>query len=76
MEAKTLNKHGTNQHREGNGRDNHNVLGAGNDRGTNPDYLTARIARDAPDILDRMKAGEHISRRSRRVREKCRNYQF
>jgi hypothetical protein len=27
-------------------------------RGDNPDYLTARIARDRPDILERMKAGE------------------
>jgi len=27
-------------------------------RGNNPEYLTARIARDRPDILERMKAGE------------------
>jgi len=27
-------------------------------RGTNPDYLTARLARDRPDILERMKAGD------------------
>ncbi len=33
-------------------------------RGTNPDYLTARIARDRPDILERMKAGEYKSVRS------------
>ncbi len=26
------------------------------------DYLTARIARDRPDILDRMKAGEYLAR--------------
>jgi hypothetical protein len=26
--------------------------------GNNADYLTARIARDRPDILERMKAGE------------------
>lgn len=30
-------------------------------RGTNADYLTARIARDNPDILERMKAGEFKS---------------
>jgi len=35
------------------------------DRGsTNADYLTARIARDRPDILDRMKAGEFPSVRA------------
>ena len=28
---------------------------------TNADYLTARIARDRPDILERMKAGEYPS---------------
>lgn len=31
---------------------------------TNADYLTARIARDRPDILDRMKAGEYRSVRA------------
>jgi hypothetical protein len=30
-------------------------------RGTQADYLTARIARDRPGILDRMKAGEFSS---------------
>jgi len=29
--------------------------------GTDADYLTARIARDRPDILDRMKTGEYAS---------------
>lgn len=29
--------------------------------GTNADYLVARIARDRPDILERMKAGEYTS---------------
>ena len=33
-------------------------------QGTSPEYLTARIARDRPDILDRMKAGEYKSVRS------------
>lgn len=31
------------------------------DNGTRADYLTARIARDRPDILERMKAGEYRS---------------
>ncbi len=31
---------------------------------TNADYLTARIARDRPDILDRMKDGEYKSVRA------------
>jgi len=34
------------------------------DYGTNADYLTARIARDRPDILDGMKAGEYTSVRA------------
>ncbi len=34
------------------------------ERGNNADYLTARIARDRPDILDRMKAGEFTSVRA------------
>jgi len=33
-------------------------------RGNNPEYLTARIARDRPDILERMKAGEYKSVRA------------
>jgi hypothetical protein len=33
---------------------------------TGADYLTARIARDHPDILDRMKVGEYKSVRARR----------
>ncbi len=32
--------------------------------GDNADYLTARIARDRPDILDRMKAGAYQSARA------------
>ncbi len=38
-----------------------NLTGAG---GTTADYLTARIARDRPDILDRMKEGEFPSVRA------------
>jgi hypothetical protein len=30
-------------------------------RGDHAEYLTARIARDRPDILERMKAGEFLS---------------
>ena len=41
---------------------NYNVVSPVN--GTSPEYLTARIARDRPDILERMKAGEYKSVRS------------
>jgi hypothetical protein len=37
-----------------------NVI-TGFQRGSSADYLTARIARDRPDILARMKAGEFSS---------------
>jgi hypothetical protein len=33
-------------------------------KGNGADYLTRRIARDAPDILDRMKAGDFKSVRA------------
>ena len=48
---------GTNQHsvKEEGGGDNNHVLMRGT---TGAEYLTARIARDRPDILERMKAGE------------------
>jgi hypothetical protein len=39
----------------------HNINRCKKQGSTNPDYLTARIARDRPDILDRMKAGEYPS---------------
>jgi hypothetical protein len=32
--------------------------------GNEPDYLTSRIARDRPDVLERMKAGEFPSVRA------------
>jgi len=32
--------------------------------GNDPDYLAARIARDHPDILDRMKSGDYPSVRA------------
>ena len=37
---------------------------APDNQGTSPEYLTARIARDRPDILEKMKAGEYSSVRS------------
>ncbi len=49
----------------GNGRsrvDNINSTPKGG--GTNADYLTSRIARDRPDILERMQAGEYKSVRA------------
>jgi hypothetical protein len=45
--------------REGDDQGNNITLMA--DRGNDPDYLTARIARDFSSILDRMKAGEFRS---------------
>lgn len=42
-------------------RDNYNSFGT---RGTDAEYLTARIARDRPDILDDMKAGKYRSVRA------------
>jgi len=35
------------------------------------DYLTARIARDRPGILDRMKAGEYKSVRVAALAQRC-----
>ena len=49
------------QGRPGKG-DNYNVLSE--ERGTSADYLTARIARDRPDILDGMKQGKYRSVRA------------
>jgi hypothetical protein len=59
MEAKPLAKNGE----IGNGRgrcDNVTPTKRGND----PQYLTARIARDRPDIQERMKQGEFKSVRA------------
>ncbi len=61
--AKPLAANGTNQH----GIDNYKTLSLDTPSiigGTSPEYLTARIARDRPDILERMKAGEYKSVRS------------
>jgi hypothetical protein len=38
------------------------VSSASSANGTNNEYLTARIARDRPDILERMKAGENANK--------------
>ncbi len=45
----------------GNGRSSPVVNRATSYGSTNADYLSARIARDRPDILERMKAGEFSS---------------
>jgi hypothetical protein len=53
-------KHGTNQHtREGGCAHEHNLKWESN----SAKALTARIARDRPDILERMKVGEFLSAR-------------
>jgi len=56
----------------GNGRsrvDNINSTSKGG--GTNADYLTARIARDRPDILERMQAGAYQSVRAGALARRC-----
>lgn len=57
-QARPLNGHGANQYRH------YNCNVQSIDNGNSPEYLTARIARDRPDILERMKAGEYKSVRS------------
>lgn len=57
--VKPLNGHGGNRQ-----LDNCQVAISSTDGGNDPEYLTARIARDRPDILERMKAGEYKSVRS------------
>lgn len=54
-DVKALNKHGVNQHSENRGFD---IIKSSPsyDGGTSADYLTARIARDRPDILEDMRA--------------------
>ena len=56
--AKPLAEHGTNQH--GGVGDTKSV----SSNGTTAVYLTSRIARDRPDILERMKSGEFNSVRA------------
>ena len=48
----------------GNGKKDYNYNVFPVERGTDSEYLTNRIARDRPDILERMKAGEYRSVRS------------
>jgi hypothetical protein len=48
----------------GKGRNRVDVINSKATGGTDPTYLTGRIARDRPDILERMKAGEYPSVRA------------
>ena len=59
--AKPLAEHGGDRRSDDAEQGVHNTLVRGT---TNADYLTARIARDRPDILERMKAGEFRSVRA------------
>lgn len=59
--AKPLAEHGINQHCN-NGLDNYQVHSEKG--GTSHDYLTARIARDNPEILEGMKQGKYRSVRA------------
>jgi hypothetical protein len=56
-EAKPLKEHGE----VGNGRESRVDIINSTQGGTGAEYLTARIARDNPEILERMKAGEFPS---------------
>ena len=58
MTAQPLSPHGTNQHGNGGGLYSSTKSSPKADRS---DYLTARIARDRPDIWERMKRGEFDS---------------
>jgi hypothetical protein len=51
-QSQPLNEHGTNQHSRG--RD---VVTSS--RGNDTDYLTARIARDHPELLEAVRRGEY-----------------
>ena len=53
-----LRAHGTNQHTSGDNNCNVQMI---EHQGNSADYLTARIARDHPDILEAMKRGEYRS---------------
>ena len=55
MTVQPLSPHGTNQH------DGENVTHVTSSRRNKTDYLTARIARDRPDVWERMKRGEFNS---------------
>lgn len=62
--AKPLKEHGTNQHREEEKKESGHYHDNVQQQGTSSLYLTARIARDHPDIHERMKAGEFKSVRA------------
>ena len=55
MMVQPLSPHGSNQH------DGEDVTRVTSSRGNRSDYLTARIARDRPDVWERMKRGEFDS---------------
>ena len=61
--AKPLEASGKPKGRKGNQANNLSLKPLGK-RGPTADYLTARIARDRPDVLDRMTAGEFKSVRA------------
>jgi len=60
LEAQPLAKHGE----VGNGRSRVDIINSTPGGGTSAEYLTAKIARDCPDILSRMQAGEYKSVRA------------
>lgn len=76
--VKPLAEHGINQHNNS-GRYDYNVLSS---RGESADYLTARIARDHPEILEDMKQGKYRSVRAAAIDagivdpEKTKRYQL
>jgi hypothetical protein len=61
--AKTLRPHGGDRKPEATLLDNQ-VASGGESYGTDPDYLIARVKRDAPDVFERAMAGEFTSARS------------
>lgn len=60
-QVKPLAEHGTNQHREERGLD---IIKSSTTGGTSASYLTARLARDFPAVLEEMKAGTYPSVRA------------
>jgi hypothetical protein len=60
--AEPLREHGSNQHREESG--GNIVTSSTKSKGNSSEYLTARIARDKPEILEEMKAGKFTSVRA------------
>ena len=60
--AQPLAAHGTNQHREQEAEDV--TTSPPLERGNGQSYLLRRLARDAPEVLERVKAGEFKSARA------------